>query len=101
MTVPSIPAGTFSDDPAHGPQNANAGPGVNNLEICQRTGFKVPRSTLRKQWDGLMVRPESYEGRHPQDFVRAPAENPKGSPAPEPADTFIADADQVTVADLG
>lgn len=68
--------------------------------ICDRTGFKVPRNTLRKEWNGLMVRPESWEMRHPQDLVRARPEHPKGSPRPEPPDTFIEDDDPIDPSDL-
>ena len=96
-----IPTATFPSENDSGPENTNTYAGVSNLEICQRTGFKVPRGTLRTEWTGAKVRPESFETRHPQDFVRAPTESPKGSPSPEPTDTFIADDDQVTVADLG
>lgn len=38
--------------------------------ICDRTGFKVKASDTRIEWNGLRVRKESYEPRHPQDFVR-------------------------------
>lgn len=38
--------------------------------ICDRTGFKVKASNTRKEWNGLIVRAESWEPRHPQDFVR-------------------------------
>jgi hypothetical protein len=72
-----------------GPQNPNAVSVPSNYEICDRTGFRLPRGTLRKQWDGLMVRPQSWESRHPQDFVRARPERPKGSPRPEQTDQFL------------
>lgn len=80
--------------------NSNTFDGVTNYEICDRTGFKVPAGTLVKEWNGAMVRPESWEPRHPQDFVRGRTETPKGSPRPEPTDTFIADNAQVSASDL-
>lgn len=60
-----------------------------NYLICDRTGFKIPVSEgLREEWNGLKVRRESWEPRHPQDFVRGVDENQKGSPRPEGADSF-------------
>jgi hypothetical protein len=97
----SIPASTFPTSAADGPQNANATTDVpTNYEICDRTGFKVLPGTLVKEWNGAMVRPQSWEARHPQDFVRGRPEKSKGSPRPEPADTFIADDDQVQGSEL-
>jgi hypothetical protein len=92
---------TFSTLAADGPQNTNTFDGVSNDEICDRTGFKVPRGTLRKEWSGAMVRPQSYDRRHPQELVRARAEHPKGSPRPEQPDSFIMDDEPVEVEDLG
>lgn len=37
---------------------------------CDRTGFKVLASKAKKEWTGLIVRDESWEERHPQDFLR-------------------------------
>lgn len=70
--------------------NPNAIAGPSNYEICDRTGFRVYRGELETEWDGTMVRPKSFEDRHPQDFVRARSrENPKGPKRPEQDDTFI------------
>ena len=80
--------------------NTNAVEIPSNYEICDRTGFRVERGQLVKQWDGLMVRPQSWEPRQPQDFVRATSDRPKGSPRPEQSDTFIQDDDQVQASDL-
>jgi hypothetical protein len=95
-----IPASTFPTSAEDGPQNSNAETYPSNYEICARTGFKVPRGTLVREWTGAMVRPESWEPRHPRDFVRPVAEKRRGSPSPEQADVFIADDDQVQVSDL-
>jgi len=38
--------------------------------ICDKTGFKVLRSEARMQWNGLLVRKESWTPRHPQDVVQ-------------------------------
>lgn len=60
-----------------------------NYLICDRTGFRVRVSEgLRQEWTGALVRAESWEPRHQQDFVRARAEHSKGSPRPEQQDTF-------------
>lgn len=81
--------------------NGNADVFPSNYEICERTGFRVRRGGLVKEWNGTMVRPESFEPRHPQDFVRAIAEQLEGSPRPEQDDRFIGeDVPQVTAADL-
>jgi hypothetical protein len=70
--------------------NASATPVPSQEEVCQRTGFKVPRGTLKTEWNGAKVRPESFEARHPLDRVRSEVrEQQRGSPAPEPADTFV------------
>ena len=96
----SIPASTFPTSEADGPQNANTTTNIpSNYEICDRTGFKVPAGTLRKEWNGLMVRPESWEPRHPQDFVRGHTETPRPSPRPEQVNDFIQDNDQVSASD--
>lgn len=36
--------------------------------ICDVTGFKVKRNACRVRWDGLVVIPEAWEERQPQDF---------------------------------
>lgn len=96
----SIPASTFPTSAADGPQNANTFSDSPNYEICDRTGFKVEPGTLIKEWNGLLVRRQSWEPRHAQDFVRGRAENAKGSPRPEQPDAFIADGEQIEASDL-
>lgn len=64
--------------------------------ICDRTGMKVRMSQTRKEWNGLRVRKESWEPRHPQDFVKGVPDNQSVPDArPEPADTFLT-TNQVT-----
>lgn len=41
-----------------------------HLVRCDRTGFTVYASETAKEWNGLRVRHESWEPRHPQEFVR-------------------------------
>ena len=63
---------------------------INNYEICSRTGFKVKRGKLIKdEQTGLWVRPDSFDRRHPSEYVRSVAENQHGSPRPEPTDVFL------------
>ena len=58
--------------------------------ICDRCGFEFRSFQLQKEWDGLMVCKECWEPRHPQDFVRVPAEEvtPPWT-RPEPEDEFV------------
>lgn len=43
--------------------------------IDDDSGFKVKASDVRLRWDGVYVTKESYEERHPQDFIRMPKED--------------------------
>lgn len=87
------PGAAFLTGDDAGITNSTATAGETNYLICDRTGFRVPVSTgLVKEWNGMMVRPESYEPRHPLDFIRArTTEKAGGSPRPEQPDTFIED----------
>ena len=42
----------------------------NWIAICDACGRKFKASILQKRWDGLMVCPDDWEPRQPQDFVR-------------------------------
>lgn len=44
--------------------------------ICDVSGFKCRKSETRKRWDGMIVRKDFCEPRHPQDFVKVPREAP-------------------------
>jgi hypothetical protein len=59
------------------------------------TGFKVKASTITRQWDGM--RTNHAVLRHPQDFIRAQAEQIRTPWARgEPGDTFSqTDADDL------
>ena len=59
-------------------------PGDWNVK-CDRTGFKIKASQARLEWNGLFVRRESWEARHPQDTIhgivddqRVPISRPGG-----------------------
>lgn len=69
-------------------------------QICDRTGFKVKASGTRKEWNGLIVRRESFEERQPQDYLRS-FEDHQAVPDPrsEATDTFLGD-NEVKAADL-
>ncbi len=55
---------------------------------CDRCGFDVRSSRARKTWDGLVVCPDDWEPRHPQDFVRGREDRQaaQGLVRPEPAE---------------
>jgi len=50
--------------------NPDYKPGDNWVE-CDVCGMDIYASDSKKRWDGLIVCPEDWEIRHPQDFVRA------------------------------
>jgi len=72
-----------------------------NYLICDRSGFRIPvNQGLKQTWDGLKARSQSWERRHPADFVRSKAEsNQKGSSRPEQDDVFLS-TNEVSVSDL-
>ena len=39
--------------------------------VCDVCAQKYKASEIKKRWDGLMVCPNDWEARHPQDFLRA------------------------------
>lgn len=59
--------------------------------ICDVCGQKYKASETKKRWDGLIVCPQDFENRHPQDFLRVRREQisvPFSRPEAEP-DTFL------------
>lgn len=61
-----------------------------HLVTCDRCGFTIYASESKKTWDGLIVCPEDWEPRHPQDFVRGKEDKQSVDNArPRPADVFI------------
>lgn len=59
---------------------------------CDISGFKVHASETRMTWDGLRVRKEDWDYRHPQDFVKGQAyrqnvQNPRPEPEDDTTDT--------------
>lgn len=67
---------------------------------CDRTGFKMKRSQCRQEWNNLIVRKESWEPRHPQDFIRSkPDQQQVPDPRPGGDDVFLA-VDEIKAEDL-
>lgn len=71
--------------------------------ICDVCGFKIKASKSKKRWDGLIVCPEDWEPRHPQDFLKIGKED-QSVPftRTKPADTFtgvpyIANQEEINV----
>jgi hypothetical protein len=61
-----------------------------HLVVCDRCGFTIWSSEAKKTWDGLIVCPEDWEPRHPQDFVRGRDDKQSvPDPRPYPDDVFI------------
>lgn len=58
--------------------------------ICDVCGFKYKSSELKQRWDGLMVCPEDWEQRHPQELIR-PIQDQNRLPwtRPEGTDVYI------------
>ena len=74
-------------------------PGAYN-QICDRTGQKLKRSQCIKEWNGLIVRRESFEKRQPQDTLRSFEDHQAvADPRSEAADTFLGD-NEVKASDL-
>lgn len=61
-----------------------------NYAVCDVCGHEYLASVLRERWDGLVVCPDDYETRHPQEFVRAVQDDQraKGFIRLEPPDDF-------------
>ena len=56
--------------------------------ICDRSGFKVHVEDTWPEWNGLRVRKEDWEPRHPQDLLRSvPDDQSVEDPRPGATDT--------------
>lgn len=67
---------------------------------CDRTGFRVLASDTRMEWNGLRVRKQSWEARHPQDTIRARPDDPSvPNPRSGGEDRFLA-TNEVSASDL-
>ena len=69
--------------------------GKRSVAISDRSGFKVPYTSLKTTWEGLRVEPEEYESKHPQltpprNVVDATALfNPRPDNDPEDVHFFV------------
>lgn len=81
------PSSTFQTDNITNSTATEAPP--NNYNVCMRSGFRVKPDTLIEDAYGSLVRPESYDHRHLQEFIRPLAEEIRGPKRPEPSNTFI------------
>ena len=71
--------------------------------VCQRYQKQLKASQIKKEWTGLLVGPECFELRHPQDFVkgkpdpqRVPYSNePSGDPTSNSQTPFDPDTDSI------
>ena len=58
--------------------------------VCDVCAQKYKSSLMRKRWDGLMVCPNDWEPRHPQDFLRAvPDRQAVPWSRPQTTDVFV------------
>ena len=75
----------------HGKKTRNPGWQANNhWVVCDRCGFAIRAKDSKTTWDGLVVCPDDWEVRHPQDFVRSVKDNsqPVGPTRPETDEVF-------------
>lgn len=72
------------------PSNKGYIPG-DHWVICDICGNEYRQSQMKKQWNGLVVCPQDYSPRHPQDFIRAKKDTiaAQGLVRPEPEDRFV------------
>ena len=64
-------------------------PGSWNV-ICDSCGKKIKASEAKQRWDGLIVCPDDFEMRQPQDFVKARADKISVPfTRPRPTDVFL------------
>ena len=58
--------------------------------ICDVCSKKIKSHDAKTRWDGLVVCPDDFEHRHPQDFVRARQDKiTVPFTRPRPVDVFI------------
>jgi len=74
-------------------------PGDHNV-ICDRTGMKRKASQCRKEWNGSIVQRESFEQRHPQDFIRAVKDRQQVQDARPPGTDKFLSTNEVTASSL-
>lgn len=66
-------------------------PGAHN-SICDRRGWKLKSTQVRREWTGSTVDIRSWEERHPQDLIRSVQDRQDvDDPNPEATDNFLTD----------
>lgn len=71
------------------------------LVFCDKSGFPVPASQTRKEWNGMRVRIEDWDRRQPQDFVDVPIDSQAApDPRPEGNPEFIDENPYRTIEDV-
>ena len=81
--------------------NADAETVASNWVHCDRSNWRVYPGGLKKEYTGMMVRPDLHEMRHPQEYEKSKGgDKAPGSPKPEQDDTFIDNNDPVSIEDL-
>lgn len=85
-------------------QQGNGRPGSyksgDHYIICDRSGFKILRSTAKRTWDHLVVRSEDFEPRNVQDFVKGRKDKQHvDDPRSELTNVFL-DTNDVSASDL-
>lgn len=60
------------------------------LRVCDQSGFAVPASRTRKQWDNLIVDRKYFDEKHPQLTIRARRDDFSiQDPRPRPVDLNV------------
>lgn len=67
--------------------------------ICDQSGFTVRDTHTSKQWDNLIVRRQSFDIRHPQQFVKGVRDN-QNVQLPRPQAPFSYIGIQTTISSL-
>lgn len=73
--------------------------GQNNV-ICDRTGFKVKSGDTRREWNGLVVRKESFERRQPLDLLQSIPDDQSPAVSRPDTDPVFLSAGEVKASDL-
>ena len=61
-----------------------------HIVVCDITGERVWDDEVRTQWDGAVVRKQSWSPQHPQELIRVRGERPLTGPIRrEPPDQFV------------
>ena len=80
-------------------ENLDAEEVLSNYVHCDKSNWRVYPGGLKKEYTGMMVRPDLHELRHPQEYEKSKGgDKAPGSPRPEKDDEFL--TDEITQDDL-